>query len=110
LAKPIPIADNICPPVFKQVFQFIAPASARRLVSAVSSLQIALGQVHNNLTDPKFHAEAGDQNIRRVDVCLGGFISIYDQIRVYVDQSQLGARQEKVVQENLGPTQVIISR
>lgn len=60
----------------------------------MSSLQIALGQVQNNLTDPKFHVEADDQDLHRLNGCLGSCTLVFEELRVKVVQSGLDARED----------------
>ena len=78
--------------VSKQIFQFLklvadALASARRLASVVSSVLIALGQVQDNLMNPKFRAEADNQDLRRLEFCLGSCTLAFDEIRGKIDLS-----------------------
>ena len=102
MADPLSIAASVAGlvglvgTVSKTVFQFFtsiidAPDSARHLVSSLSALNLALGQIQQNLVNPDFVSETGDEDVKALMECLTNCTVVFSELEKKVTDSGLGS-------------------
>ncbi len=86
---------------FYQFFRSIynAPATARDLASALYTLKIALGQIQENLLNPRFVAVAEDDQIASLEACMTSCVTIFSDIQAKVNKSGLADAQQNPVKK-----------
>ena len=90
--------------VSKSVFQFVtsikdAPEDARNLVRSLYTLNIALGQIQQNLLDPDFALETNDKDVEDLQQCLANCTIVFTQLRQKVDDCGMGAQGQNHVRK-----------
>jgi len=110
MADPLSIAAGVAGlvalagTVSKTFYQFFAsihdaPASVRDLATALVTLNIALGQVQENLLNPRFVADADDEYIASLQRSLEGCTALFSEVQTKVDRSGLSANQISTVKK-----------
>jgi len=84
--------------VSKTFYQFFAsihdaPAMVRDLATALVTLNIALGQVQENLLNPRFVAAADDEHVASLQSCLVSCTALFSEVAAKVERSGLAANQ-----------------
>ena len=83
--------------VSKSVFQFVtsikdAPIVARNLVRSLYTLNVALGQIQQNLLNPDFVAETNDKDVEDLQQCLANCTAVFAQLQKRVEDCRLGSQ------------------
>ena len=83
--------------VSKSVLQFItsikdAPEDARNLVRSLYTLNVALGQIQQNLLDPDFVSETNDKDVEELQQCLENCTAVFTQLQKKVEDCGMGAQ------------------
>lgn len=76
--------------ISKTVFQFLssikdAPEAAQQLARSLATLNIALGQIQQNLLDPDFVSETCDQHVEALQQCLIDCTFVFSQLQRKVE-------------------------
>ncbi|MCJ1252175.1 hypothetical protein MMC30_009414 [Trapelia coarctata] len=91
--------------VSKTFYQFFAsihdaPAMVRDLATALVTLNIALGQVQENLLNPRFVVDAGDEHVTSLHACLESCTGLLSEVQAKVEQSGLSADQVSLAKKS----------
>ena len=110
MSDPLSIAGSVASlvaftgTVSKSVFQFVtsikdAPDVARNLVRSLYTLNVALGQIQQNLLDPDFVAETNDKDVEDLQQCLANCTAVFAQLQKRVEDCGVGSQGQHLVQK-----------
>lgn len=90
--------------VSKSVFQFVtsikdAPDVARNLVRSLYTLNVALGQIQQNLLDPDFVTETDDKDVEALQQCLANCTAVFAQLQKRVEDCGLESQGQHLLRK-----------
>ena len=90
--------------VSKSVFQFVtsikdAPEDARNLLRSLYTLNIALGQIQQNLLDPDFVSETNDKDVEELQQCLANCTTVFSQLQEKVEECGMGVQGQHLLRK-----------
>ncbi|KAL8795454.1 MAG: hypothetical protein Q9195_002043 [Heterodermia aff. obscurata] len=90
--------------VSKSVIQFItsikdAPEDARNLVRSLYTLNVALGQIQQNVLDPDFVSETNDKDVEQLQQCLVNCTAVFTQLQKKVEDCEMGTQGQHLLRK-----------
>lgn len=103
MADPLSVAASVAGlvalvgTVSKSGFQFFssikdAPDNAKNLVRSLYTLNVALGQIQQNLLDPDFVSETNDKDVEDLQQCLASCTAVFTQLQTKIEDCGLGTQ------------------